>query len=148
LSGRLSDRYDAGRLASAGMTIIMVTIIIFATNIGPDTPSILLIATLALTGAGFAFFSAPNTNAIMSAVSRERLGQASGVITVTRLFGQISSIALITIVFNFVIGPGSITEDKYPAFITASRISFLIFAPLCLTGILASLARGKSPRAE
>jgi MFS family permease len=147
-SGRLSDKYDAGKLASAGMTVIMATIIIFATNIGADTPTAVIIGTMALTGAGFAFFSAPNTNAIMSAVPKVRLGQASGVITVTRLFGQISSIALITIVFHLVIGPGSITADKYPAFISASRICFLIFAPLCLTGILASLARGRGEAAR
>ncbi|MDR1657792.1 MAG: MFS transporter [Deltaproteobacteria bacterium] len=146
LSGRLSDRYDAGKLASAGMTVIMGAILIFATNLGADTSSVLLIMTMSMAGAGFAFFSAPNTNAIMSAVSRVRLGQASGVITVTRLFGQIASIALITIVFNLVIGPGMITEDKYPSFITASRICFFIFAPLCLTGILASLARGRAKK--
>jgi MFS family permease len=130
------------------MTIIMTTIIVFALRIGQDTSTALLVITMGLTGAGFAFFSAPNSNAIMSAVPRVRLGQASGVITVTRLFGQISSIALINIVFNVVIGPDKVTVDKYPAFITASRICFLIFAPLCLTGILASLARGKGERAR
>ncbi|MDR2443510.1 MAG: MFS transporter [Deltaproteobacteria bacterium] len=148
IAGRMSDRYDAGRLASAGMTVIMTAILLFAFNLGSDTPTALLIFTMSLTGAGFAFFSAPNTNAIMSAVPRVRLGQASGVITVTRLFGQISSIALITIVFSVVIGPGEITEDKYQAFITASRICFFIFAPLCFTGILASLARGRKIRVE
>ena len=147
ISGRLSDRYDAGRLASAGMTIIMACIIVFATNLGLDTTTFLLIATLSLPGAGFALFAAPNSNAIMSAAPRVRLGQASGVITLTRLFGQISSIALITIVFSVVIGPGAVTPDKYPAFITASRICFLIFAPVCFTGILASLARGRGGRA-
>jgi MFS family permease len=143
LSGRLSDRWDAGRLASAGMTVIMVCILIFATNISSDTPAAILLATMGMTGVGFALFAAPNSNAIMSAVPRVRLGQASGVITVTRLFGQISSIALITIVFGVVIGPGEITADKYPAFVRASRICFFIFAPLCLTGVLASLARGR-----
>jgi MFS family permease len=142
-AGSLSDRYDAGKLASAGMTVIMACILIFATNISQDTSTAILIGTMSLTGAGFAFFSAPNSNAIMSAVPMVRLGQASGVITVTRLFGQISSIALITIVFNVVIGPGAITADKYPAFVTASRVCFLIFAPLCFAGILASLARGR-----
>jgi MFS family permease len=147
LSGRLSDRYDAGRLASGGMTVIMACILVFAINISGETSTILLILTMSVTGAGFAFFAAPNSNAIMSAVPRVRLGQASGVITVTRLFGQISSIALITIVFNVVIGPGTITPDKYPAFITASRVCFFIFAPLCLTGVLASLARGRGVQA-
>lgn len=148
VSGRLSDRYDAGKLASGGMLVIMTCILVFAIRLSMDTTTILLVATLGMTGAGFAFFSAPNSNAIMSAVPRERLGQASGVITVTRLFGQISSIALITLVFHYVIGPGKITVDKYPSFITASKICFYIFAPLCFTGILASLARGRGDRRE
>ena len=147
ISGMLSDRVDAGRLASAGMAVIMACIIVYAASISDTTSAVLLVATLGVNGAGFAFFAAPNSNAIMSAVPRVRLGQASGVITVTRLFGQISSIALITVVFSVVIGPGSITAEKYPAFITASRICFAIFAPLCLTGVLASLARGKAARA-
>jgi MFS family permease len=144
LSGRLSDRYDAGKLASGGMAVIMVAIIIFATQISGETPTALLLITMGMTGAGFAFFSAPNSNAIMSAVPQKRLGQASGVITVTRLCGQISSIALTTLVFSIVIGPGNITPEKYPDFISASKICFWIFAPLCLSGILASLARGRN----
>jgi MFS family permease len=142
-AGRLSDRVDAGKLASAGLGIIAVTIVIFATTLSGTTSNALLILTLAMTGAGFALFSAPNSNAIMSSVPPLRLGQASGVITVTRLCGQISSLALTTVIFSVVIGPGSITPDKYPAFITASKICFWIFAPLCLAGILASLARGR-----
>jgi MFS family permease len=98
---------------------------------------------MALFGAGFALFSAPNSNAIMSSVPPNRLGQASGVITVTRLCGQISSIALTTLVFSLVIGSGKLTPDSYKLFIPAARTCFFIFAPLCLTGILASLARGR-----
>ncbi|MDR3203149.1 MAG: MFS transporter [Deltaproteobacteria bacterium] len=143
LSGRLSDRYDAGKLASAGMGIILLAIVIFAFTLSINTSNVLLVLTMGLTGAGFAFFSAPNTNAILSAAPQNRLGQASGVITVTRLCGQISSIALTTLIFDLVIGPGAITEEKYPAFIRAAKICFVIFAPLCLTGIAASLARGK-----
>ncbi|MDR0354171.1 MAG: MFS transporter [Deltaproteobacteria bacterium] len=143
LSGKLSDRVDAGKLASLGLGVIMVAIVIFANIISSDTNAILLIGAMALAGAGFALFSAPNSNAIMSSVPPVRLGQASGMITVTRLCGQISSLALTTVIFDVIIGPGEITPEKYPAFISASKICFWIFAPLCLTGILASLARGR-----
>jgi MFS family permease len=143
IAGKLSDRVDAGKLASVGLFVIMVAILIFALTLGPDTSNVLLVGTMALTGAGFALFSAPNSNAIMSSVPPLRLGQASGVITVTRLCGQISSMALTTVVFSLVIGSEAITPEKYPAFISASKICFWIFAPLCLTGIFASKARGK-----
>ncbi|MDR1578710.1 MAG: MFS transporter [Deltaproteobacteria bacterium] len=141
-TGRLSDRFDAGRLASLGLGVILVAILIFANNLSEATSTLALVLNMGLFGAGFALFSAPNSNAIMGAVPPKRLGQASGVITVTRLLGQISSIALMTMVFTIVIGPGDITPDLYPRFIQAARVCFWIFAPLTILGIGASLARG------
>jgi MFS family permease len=143
ISGKLSDTMAPWRLASKGLSIILISIMIFALSLSSATPDVILIVAMALSGCGFAFFSAPNTNAILSAVPPRRLGQASGVITVTRLCGQISSMALTTLVFGLVIGYGVITPEKYPEFIKASKICFWIFAPICLTGILASLAGGK-----
>jgi MFS family permease len=147
ISGKLSDSMAPWRLASKGLAVILIAILIFALTLSKTTPDVILIVTMAMTGCGFAFFSAPNTNAIMSAVPPRRLGQASGVITVTRLCGQISSMALTTLVFGLVIGSGAITPEKYPAFINASRICFWIFAPICLTGIIASLAGGRQKAA-
>ncbi|MDR1110050.1 MAG: MFS transporter [Deltaproteobacteria bacterium] len=148
LSGKLSDRMEPSRLASGGLFAILAAILVFALMLGEATPDAILIATMALTGAGFAFFSAPNSNSMMSSVPPMRLGQASGVITVTRLCGQISSMALTTLVFGLVIGEGAITPEKYPAFLSASRACFWIFAPICLTGILASLACRTGPKRD
>ncbi|MDR1546391.1 MAG: MFS transporter [Deltaproteobacteria bacterium] len=145
LAGRLSDRIDPGKLASAGMAAILASVLIFAFTFSPETPLVATLGAMALTGAGFALFSAPNSNAIMSSVPTRRLGQASGVITVTRLCGQISSMSVTTLVFGLIIGPGVITPEKHPAFLHAASVSFLLFAPLCLAGILASLARGREP---
>jgi MFS family permease len=147
LSGKLSDSMAPWKLASKGLGVILIAILLFALTLKANTPDVILVVTMAMTGCGFAFFSAPNTNAIMSAVPPRRLGQASGVITVTRLCGQITSMALTTLVFGLVIGYEQITPDKYPAFIKASQICFWIFAPICLTGVLASLAGGKKTSA-
>ncbi|MDR2300899.1 MAG: MFS transporter [Deltaproteobacteria bacterium] len=147
ISGRLSDSMAPWRLASKGIATIMVAILIFALTLSSVTPDLLLIVTMAMTGVGFAFFSAPNTNAIMSAVPPKRLGQASGVITVTRLCGQITSMAVTTLVFGLVIGSGVITAEKSPELIRACVIIFWIFAPVCLVGVLASLTGGKKSSA-
>jgi MFS family permease len=147
ISGKLSDTTAPWKLASKGIATIMVAILVFALTLSDATPEILLILTMAATGVGFAFFSAPNTNAIMSAVPTKRLGQASGVITVTRLCGQISSMAITTLVFGLVIGAGAITSEKSPELIKACKILFWFFSPVCLVGVLASLAGGKAKRA-
>jgi MFS family permease len=143
IAGKMSDRYDPGIFASLGLSVILVGLLIIAIFISPEMPIALMIFAMCLNGAGFALFSAPNSNAIMSSVPNERLGQAAGVIAVTRLTGQISSAALTTLVFALVIGSGDITPDKYPDFIKATKILFWIFVPLCFLAIYASRARGK-----
>jgi MFS family permease len=141
-AGRLSDRFDPGRLASLGMGAILLAILFFASNLTAETGIAPLILNMSLFGAGFALFSAPNSNAIMGSAPPKRLGQASGVITVTRLWGQISSVAATALVFAAVIGPGEIKPEHYPLFVKAARTCFWLFAPLALLGVLASLARG------
>ena len=142
-TGRLSDRLDPGLLASLGLAVVGLAISALALTLTPATPLPTFIAMIVFLGLGFATFGAPNSNAIIGSVPPERIGQASGVITATRLCGQVFSLALTTLVFSLVIGPGKITADKYPAFMKAATCCFSIFAPLCLTGVLASLARGR-----
>ncbi|MDR2349985.1 MAG: MFS transporter [Deltaproteobacteria bacterium] len=144
VAGRLSDRHDPGFLASVGLSVILAGLLIIAIFISRETPLPLVITATCLCGAGFALFSAPNSNAIMSSVPRERLGQASGVIAVTRLTGQITSISVTTLVFTLVIGTGNLTPEMYPKFITAAKILFRIFVPLCVVAIFCSRARGKA----
>jgi MFS family permease len=146
ISGRLSDKYDPGKIASIGLGVLFLGMLIFVLFLDPKTHIIIDLIAMSLCGAGFALFSAPNSNAIMSSVPPLRLGQASGVITITRLTGQMSSMALATLVFAQVIGPGEITPDKYPSFIKASKILFSIFLPLCVLAIFASLVRGKGEK--
>jgi MFS family permease len=144
VAGRLSDRHDAGRLASLGLLVILAGILVLALFLDQSAPLPLAVAAMCLCGGGFALFGAPNSNAIMSAVPPRRIGQASGMLAVTRLTGQISSMSLTTLVFALVIGSGELTPDRYPAFITAARVLFWIFAPMCLVGVFASLARGRA----
>ncbi|MDR2461464.1 MAG: MFS transporter [Deltaproteobacteria bacterium] len=148
IAGRLSDRVDPGVLGSVGLGVILMGILIIAIFISPSAPLPLIITAMCLCGAGFALFSAPNSNAIFSSVPPRRMGQASGVISVMRLTGQISSVAITTLVFSLVIGAGEITPEKYPDFIKATKVLFWIFAPLCFLAILASLARGAPNEAK
>ncbi len=141
--GRLSDRIDAGLMASVGMSILTLGLGLMALVLTPQTPLPAFLALLALLGIGFATFGAPNSNAIIGSAPPGRVGQASGTITATRLCGQVFSIALTTLVFSLVIGPGRITPDKYPAFMEAANRCFTMFAPICALGVAASLARGK-----
>ncbi|HBG23142.1 MAG TPA: MFS transporter, partial [Peptococcaceae bacterium] len=102
-----------------------------------------LIACLVILGFGFGLFSSPNTNAVMSAVKKKYYGVASGIIGTMRLFGQMFSMSLVTLIFSFYIGGMQVNPENSSLFLQSIHIAFTIFAILCVFGIAASLARGK-----
>jgi DHA2 family multidrug resistance protein-like MFS transporter len=61
---------------------------------------------MALCGAGFALFQAPNLNALMSSAPIERAGAASGVIAMARLLGQTLGAALVALCFGLAAADG------------------------------------------
>ena len=145
VAGRLSDRFDAGIIASAGMAIsaLGLFLLIFLS----ETTSLLyIVVSLAVLGLGFGIFSSPNTNAIMSAVEKRYYGVASGIVGTMRLLGQLLSMGIATMVFALVIGRVEITPEYYPAFITSVHDIFILFTVLCIIGIYASLIRGNGKR--
>jgi len=67
LAGRLSDRVEPRVVASAGMGLCVMGLAQFA-FLTPETSLETIFASLVFLGLGFALFSSPNTNAIMSSV--------------------------------------------------------------------------------
>jgi hypothetical protein len=60
-----------------------------------------------------------------------------------RLLGQMTSMAIATLVFAVVIGPSQIVPALYPRFLASARICFSISAGLCFVGIFFSIYRGR-----
>ena len=142
LAGRLSDRIDARILASVGMSFTSVGLIILATfNNNTELPIILF--SLFFLGFGFALFSSPNTNAIMSAVEPRFYGVASSTTSTMRMVGQMLSMGIVMMIISFMLGDKMIGVDNAHDYLMAMKIAFLVFAVLCVTGVFASLARGK-----
>lgn len=141
-SGRLSDRIEPRRIASAGMAIT-ASGLFFLVFIGPGTSNLLIVLALAFLGFGFALFSSPNMNAIMSSVEKRYLGIASGTVATMRLLGQMVSMAVAMVVFAIFIGREPISAANYGEFLKSVRVSFLIFSLLCTLGILFSMLRGE-----
>jgi MFS family permease len=141
LAGRLSDRYEPRHLASAGM-LIMISGFLALSSVSPHTPLYLIVVFLLLTGTGFALFSSPNVNAIMSSVDKKHLGVASGATSTIRVVGQMFSMAIVTLVFALVMGPVRITPEQFSLLEQSIKTCFLISAGLCTVGIYFSLSRG------
>lgn len=142
-SGSLSDRYDPRILSSAGMAVIVGGLLMLS-FLDSETSLNYLLPTLALVGFGFGMFSSPNTNAIMGSVSRKYLGIASATVGTMRLTGQMISMGVATLILQLYIGNEPMSNAQTGPFISSMRTTFLIFVVLCILGVFASLARGKS----
>ncbi len=105
--GKLSDKFQPRYFATTGMAICSSGLAMLA-FIGPDTPLGVIIAILVWVGLGFALFSSPNMSTIMSSVDRKQYGQASGLAASMRVFGQIISMSIVTLIFSLMFGDLSV----------------------------------------
>ncbi|HPB98920.1 MAG TPA: MFS transporter [Polyangiaceae bacterium] len=142
-AGKLSDRYNPGVLASLGMGLTSMGLVVLA-FISERTSVALIVGTLAIMGIGFALFSSPNSNAIMSSVEKRQLGNASGMLGTMRNVGQTSSMAIALLLLALYMGRESIQPSNYALFMNSMKTGFVIFLVLCILGVMASLARNKS----
>jgi EmrB/QacA subfamily drug resistance transporter len=144
-AGRLSDRVETRTVASIGMSLVCLGLISFAL-LTAATSVVLIIISLVVLGTGFAFFSSPNMNAIMSSVKPKYYAVASSLTSTMRNLGQTLGNGICMVVFAVIIGRVVIGPENYLAFLSSAKIAFAIFACLCFVGVFASLARGNSNR--
>ncbi|MBR2540836.1 MAG: MFS transporter [Mogibacterium sp.] len=142
LTGSLSDKFRPSVLASTGMGICAFTLILFS-RIGETTHVAYIIFALCLTGFGFALFSSPNTNAILSCVSREDYGVANSIVATMRTYGQSSGMAVLSVITSVILGTASLAESPATDILRMMHTSFIIFAGICIIGLFFSLARDK-----
>ena len=135
ITGLLADKYNPSILASMGMFTITFGII-GLTQINPTTPINQIIYTLIILGVGFAFFSSPNTTAIMNMSPKEAYGSTSALLATMRFLGQAISTSITTSIMN-------IQGDL----MTTIKTSMAIYAILSTLGALLSLTAGmEKPR--
>ncbi len=142
LAGRLSDRIEPRVIASAGMGLTTAGLVIFV-FLNQETPLAFIIGNLILMGLGFALFSSPNTNAVMSSAPKAAYGVASATLATMRQLGMVFSMGVTMLMFAIYMARAQITPEVYPLFQESMRTCFIIFAILCCGGTFASLARGK-----
>jgi len=141
-AGRLSDKIDPGKLASLGMGLITIGLVIFA-FITQETSLYVIVLALAILGIGVGIFSAPNMNSIMGSVERRYYGVASATVSTMRLLGQTFGMGLILIIFAVYIGAVQFNPQNYPELLASIQVIYLIAVGLSLIAILASLARNR-----
>ncbi|MGH8232255.1 MAG: MFS transporter [Steroidobacteraceae bacterium] len=129
-AGALSDRYPAGILGGIGMAVATAGMLLLAFL--PEHLSHFDVAwRMALSGAGFGLFLAPNARLIVHSAPHERAASAGGLISTTRLTGQTLGATLLAALLSLGVGGGPVPG--------------LVAAGLALLAGLCSLAR-LSPR--
>ncbi|MDR2027535.1 MAG: MFS transporter [Prevotellaceae bacterium] len=141
-AGRLSDRLNPATLATAGMGIIVAGLsgLIF---VSPCTSIAFIVLLMFLLGFGFGLFSSPNSTVIMSSVNKKYYGQASATMGTMRLTGQAFSMGIATMAISMSMGNRVITPELHADFLKSFRITFIIFAILCIAGTYTSSFRVK-----
>ena len=106
-AGMLSDRFPAAILGGIGMAIATVGLLSLA-FLPAHLSHFDLVWRMALSGAGFGLFVAPNARVIIHAAPHERAASAGGLISTTRLTGQTFGATLLAALLSVGVGTGPV----------------------------------------
>jgi len=97
-SGYLSDRFGPRIISLIGL-LLMTVGCFFISTFNAQLTELGYIVRVAPFGIGLGMFQSPNNSAILGEVPPERLGIASGLLSLSRTFGQITGVAVIATLF-------------------------------------------------
>jgi MFS family permease len=138
VAGRLADRVQARLVAGAGMALCILALVAL-TFLGRATSYWYIVPVLCILGLGFELFASPITHVVMSSVEKRHVGLASATLASLRWAGQNLSFAIAGLILALVVGSHVIEPASYSRVLGSVRISFGVFAVLCLAGEIALL---------
>lgn len=141
-AGRLSDRMEPRTVATMGMTLTLIGLLLLV-RVEVTTSIAYVVCCLIVLGFGFALFSSPNTNAIMSSVQRQYYGVAGAMVSAMRQIGMMFSMGIMMMILAVILGDVEVAPEHRDAFVQSMTIAFSVFAAMCVGGIFASMARGR-----
>jgi MFS family permease len=142
IAGRLSDKKHPGKIASTGMGITATGLFILS-FIDKNTHILYIIIAILIIGFGLAFFSSPNTNAVMGSVEKKHYAIASSTLGTMRVIGQMLGLSIGMFTLSVFIGNSKIEPSNFIYFLKAVNVTFIISTLLSCIGIFASLQRNQ-----
>jgi DHA2 family multidrug resistance protein-like MFS transporter len=130
IAGRLSDRFSSAILGFVGL-LLMVAGLLFLAFLPAHAGPANIVWRMALCGAGFGTFQAPNNRTIVTSAPRPRSGAASGMLGTARLLGQALGAALVALILAHIAGP------------QGARLALLTGAAFALAAAFVSVARSR-----
>ena len=152
VSGKLSDKIDARYISSTSMIIVLLVQIILTVFLSQESQAWFFTILAILVGIGLGGFISPNTNSVMSAAPKEKLGVANGLLSLSTNIGFSLGTALSTLIFAFNRNifqkiEGTTIEDPN-VYVPAMKWMFLAFALITVIAIIVSYLRGPEERKE
>lgn len=147
LSGALYDRIGPRLLTGTGMALSLCAFVWLILAMTGATEDLLPItAALALFGMGQGLFTSPNNSSVMAAAPASNVGQAGGIINVTRSFGTSLGVAAAAGLLSWRLGMttghvGDTLGAPIPALLMASRDVLAMFCAFALVAGVLSWVR-------
>ncbi|MCL1983955.1 MAG: MFS transporter [Methanomassiliicoccaceae archaeon] len=137
-AGRMSDKIDPRYLTTAGMMMMCVGTALMIT-LTVEVVMFKVYLTLIFTGLGYALFSSPNTNMIMGSVGAKHYSESSGVISVMRQVGMMTSVAVVMCMISIILGTSDAVAghpELFEPLVSSIRYSFVVCFILAVAGAL------------
>lgn len=155
--GKLSDRIGARVLATVGIGLMCITVILYLLITTTTSLYFILIATF-ISGIGISMFFPANSSAVMSNASHDHYGSISGLLRTTSSIGTLGSyVILITaatmgvsrsVAFQVFVGTSNLVGGVSLDFLSGLKAALVVcFILLVISGMLSAL-RGKENRAK
>lgn len=120
-SGNLSDRFGTRMISLIGLVLMVIGCLSISTFSAQMT-DLDYIVRVAPFGIGLGMFQSPNNSAILGSVPPERLGIASGLLSLTRTLGQTTDVPLLGAIFA-----GMVLMQSSTAIVTNAPPDALVF---------------------
>ncbi|MSO41027.1 MAG: DHA2 family efflux MFS transporter permease subunit [Solirubrobacterales bacterium] len=149
LSGRLTDRIGARWPITAGLSIVAASLYL-QTQITTTTEYIDLLPAFILMGAGIALVMSPMSTAAMNAVSTNKAGIASGLLSMSRMVGGSFGVAATGALFQSKAGDlnparlGSAPEQAKETFVHALSSSMRLSTAVAAAGAVIAVSMIRS----
>ena len=129
VSGTMSDRLGSRGLATAGMLVLGIGMVMLALLVAHGSFGAIAGA-LAIVGLGVGTFVSPNNSALMGAAPMHRQGIASGVLATARNVGMVLGVGFAGAVFTTVLARAATPMSGLPAAVRASLLAAAVLAAI------------------